>query len=93
MQIESRLHRYGYNVSSVKGLTSKQREVILSCIIDNKIMSKTEICSHLDYLIKRSSNVARLQEALTKWENDRRFVRDYKFGSVKHVKAKRIYIK
>lgn len=93
MQLESKLHKYGYNVSSVNGTTPKQREVVLSYIMENNIMSKTDICSHIDYLINRSRDVMRLQEALSKWECDRRFVRGYMLDNVKHVKANKIHIK
>ena len=38
------------------------------------ILSKAEVCSHLDYLIKRSKNNPSLRNAVSKWQDDREYV-------------------
>lgn len=48
---ESLLMQYGYNVSQTEGLTATARQKILAVIIDNKIMSKSEIISYIDFLL------------------------------------------
>lgn len=50
---ESLLIQYGYNVSQTEGLTDLRRHKILAVIIDNKIMSKGEIISYLDFSLIR----------------------------------------
>ncbi len=38
------------------------------------ILSKAEVSSHLDYLIKRSKNNPSLRNAVSKWQDDREYV-------------------
>lgn len=90
---ESIIHRYGYNVNSVDNLTSTQRRLILRFIVENKVLSTSEICSHLDYLIKRSKNAKGLNGAVNKWKSDRKYIEQLQVTPVKHIKAKSICIK
>lgn len=71
---ESLLHSLGYNVNAQEGLSHLQRQKLLGIIINEKIMTKAEVLSHLDYLIRRSAGTPRLDNARTKWETDRQFV-------------------
>ncbi len=74
---ESTLHILGYNVNSVANLTTAQRWAILEIAVDENILSKMEICSHLDYLIKRSRTRKNFEAAISKWREDREHIANY----------------
>lgn len=80
LQTESLLHQYGYNVNAKSGITSIQRQKILSLIIDEKIMSKYEIISHITWLISMRKNANNMKDAIQKWNEDLTFVRNYDSG-------------
>lgn len=75
---ESILMKYGYNVNKVDDLSEKTRHNILTAIIDNKIMSKVEILSYLDFFINQRKKQSKYSTAVNKWEVDRGFVNAYK---------------
>ena len=74
---ESILHMMGYNVNSQENLTTKQRWTILETIADAKILSITEIRSHLEWLIRRSNNKDNFENARAKWECDSKHMSKY----------------
>lgn len=88
---ESILMQYGYNTSQTKGLSATGRQKILAVIIDNKIMSKSEIISYLDFFINQRSSQARMELAISKWETDREFVENYKIGQYTQFGVNAIY--
>ena len=45
--------QYGYNVSQVNDIPDKQRHMILASVLDNKIFSKSEIISYLNFFIRQ----------------------------------------
>ena len=90
---ESILHSYGYNVNAQENLSSSERRTILKFILNNHILSKSDIKSHLDYLIKRSNNNTKLQDAIYKWQSDRLFIDDYNVSSEPTLKIKSLKIK
>ena len=75
---ESLLHSLGYNVNAQEGLTDRERQRILSIVIDEGAMSTAEVLSFLDYLIRRSQGRPLLDNARGKWNRDRRFVSQYR---------------
>ena len=88
---ESLLMQYGYNVSQTEGLTDLRRHKILAVIIDNKIMSKGEIISYLDFFINQRSSMTNMERAIAKWESDREFVEEYKIGQYAQYGVNAIY--
>lgn len=65
----SLLSKYGYSVR--KGGPKKyERQNILKHIIENSIMSRSQIKSFLEYLIKFNGKKSHMDDAITKWEND-----------------------
>lgn len=88
---ESLLMQYGYNVSQTEGLTATARQKILAVIIDNKIMSKSEIISYIDFFISQRSSNSRMEVAISKWEADREFVENYKIGQYTQYGVNAIY--
>lgn len=74
---ESLLHMMGYNVNAQENLTTKQRWKILETIADAKILSVTEIRSHLEWLIRRSYNNINFENARAKWECDSKHMAQY----------------
>lgn len=75
---ESLLMRNGYNVKANNGLTDMQRQVILSNIIDNKILSPHRIVSYIDMFISQKEHMPQYRNAVDKWKKDRAFVLSYK---------------
>lgn len=88
---ESLLMQYGYNVSQTEGLTATGRQKILALIIDNKIMSKSEIISYIDFFISQQSYNSRMEIAISKWKADREFVENYRIGQYTQYGVNAIY--
>ena len=83
--------QYGYNVSKVEGLSNESRQKILAIIIDNKILSKTEIISYLDFFINQRLSLNNMKDAVAKWKEDRKFVENYKNDVYGQVGVSAIY--
>ena len=87
---ESTLKAHGYSVSEQEGLTELQRRKILAVLIDNYILSKTEIISLLDFFINMHQS-DRFARSVDRWESDREFVENYWPGEMKKFGVKGIY--
>ena len=74
LKSESILYQMGYNVNSQINLRYWERQRILLNVISNGILTKGEVLSHIDYLIKRSEDRIVLSKAVRKWKADRQFV-------------------
>lgn len=70
------MYTHGYNVSAYSDLSTLQRQCILTRLIEDGTLTKAEITSHLDTLIKRASHIPVLANARKKWIADRAFVTD-----------------
>ena len=88
---ESILKQYGYNVSKVEGLSNKSRQKILAIMIDNKILSKSEIISYLDFFINQRVSLDNMKDAVAKWKEDRIFAENYKNSEYARVGVNSIY--
>ena len=89
---ESIMMQYGYTVSQAEELSDAQRRTILEFLLISKVMTKTEICSHLDWLIStRGYDKSRFKKAITKWREDRQFIENYKLNNSREVIVKRIF--
>lgn len=84
---ESLLMQYGYNVSQVRGLSIEQRQKILALIVDNKIMSRNEIIGYLNFFIRQRKAMPKMQNAIKKWEQDKKYVEKYRVGQYRTVKV------
>lgn len=90
---ESILRQYGYSVSQTENLTSVRRQRILAFMMDNKIMSKNEIISYLDFFINQRRSLPNMGMAISKWEDDREFVENYRMEYCSKYGANAIYRK
>lgn len=88
---ESILMQYGYNVSQIKGLSKLKRQKILAVIIDNDVLSKSEIISYLDFFIRQRSHMSNMETAISKWEEDEEFVEHYRIGEYTKFGVNAIY--
>lgn len=88
---ESMLMQYGYNVSQLEGLTMTRRHKILAVLIDNNIMTKSEIISYLDFFINQRQSRHMFEKAIEKWNIDKEFVDEYKVGRYSTVGVSGIY--
>lgn len=78
LNYESILYSFGYNVNSQNNLSDKQRLKILTFIIDNGILSKSEVISYLNYFINMRIGRKEYQNAINKWKNDIKLLNSYK---------------
>lgn len=92
-QRNSLLFNYGYNVQTKKDLSDKQRQMLLSSIIEAQIMDRREIINHLTTLIDRGSKIDKWKTATQKWVKDRDFVSNYELGSLPEVIFDNIILK
>lgn len=90
---ESVLMQYGYSVSQEEGLTSARRRKILALMIDNEIMTRSDIISYLDFFISQRKSLPRFEKAIEKWESDREFVSEYRSGRYSQYGVSGIYRK
>ncbi len=77
---ESILMQYGYTVSQEEGLSSSRRRKILALLVDNGVLTKSDIISYLDFFISQRQYQARFERAISKWESDREFISEYRSG-------------
>ena len=68
------LYVHGYNVNAYNNLTANQRHSILNTLMTDEVLTKAQICSHLDMLIQRAGSQPLLQTAKKKWIADRNFM-------------------
>lgn len=87
MKAESVLRRCGYTVNAKDDLSDQQRQGILMQVIDSGIYSVSELCAFLDWLIEYQgrSRTRNMKPAVTKWQADREFIRNYRIGSRRQV--------
>lgn len=90
MSQESLLMLYGYSVSQTRGLTTRYRQAILAMLIEEKIMTKMEIVSYLDYFIRIRRNQPSMRVAISKWNEDKAFVESYWLSSYRSVRVNQI---
>lgn len=81
---ESILMRFGYSVSQAEGLSEYRRHKILSVLVDNSILTKSEIISYLDFFINQRKS-EKFALAVSKWEIDREYIRKYKIGEYSKI--------
>lgn len=86
----SELFDNGYSVSQEVGLSENQRHEILAFMIDYGIMEQRKILNHIEMLIKTNGKAVNNEIALSKWENDKQFVLNYKLADKPLVKIGRI---
>ncbi|SOC17857.1 leucine-rich repeat domain-containing protein [Pseudobutyrivibrio ruminis] len=78
---ESVIKQYGYNVNQQNNLSDIQRQSILALLIETGVLTKVEICSHLDWLINnRGYNSKKYAVAINKWEKDREYIENLKLN-------------
>ncbi len=78
---ESILMQYGYNVSQIEGLSSIHRKKILALLVDNNILTRSDLISYLDFFISQRNYQSRFEKAIKKWEDDRDFIENYNTGN------------
>lgn len=74
---ESLLMQNGYTVKASVGLTDEQRQTILAHLMDNQILSASQILSYLQMFQAQRRGMPAYREAVAKWEADLQFTRRY----------------
>lgn len=71
---ESLLMKNGYTVSQEEGLSSTERQRILTMVIRNRIMTPSQIIDHIERMINLRDGQSKYDIACSKWREDIRFV-------------------
>lgn len=92
-QSESLLYKYGYNVKTKENISDKQRHLILAAVIESGILTRDQICSHLDTLIERGSKIDKWKLATQKWTQDRQYVKKYNSSHLPEILLNKVILK
>ena len=87
---ESILMQYGYSVAKNNRLSTLTRRRILTMLLDNDILTKTAIIGYLDFFISQRQYQEMYEEAISKWEDDRKYVTEYKMENTKQYGVRSI---
>ena len=74
-ELESILFVEGYTVSQKEGLGARQRQMILSKVIENYLMTPQKVVQHITAQIRLRENNSSYNLACSKWEEDIDFVK------------------
>lgn len=86
----SPLNLCGYSVNQIDGYSDRERKYIISKIIDNGIMKKSEIIRYLEYFIKMNGKKKGNEIALEKWTIDLEYTLNYNFQNQEQHKIHQI---
>lgn len=70
---ESLLRQFGYNVNAQENLSLLERQKIIQLVYENGFMTKSEIMSHLSFLINSRKYLSNMENAVSKWREDLAF--------------------
>ena len=79
-------------MSVSEGLSAEERQGVLAGLVENGVMSAERIEGYLDWFVRFSENNPKRKNAIEKWEEDRRFIRDYIPGNHK-IRVRDIFVK
>lgn len=74
---ESILKIYGYSVSEKDNMPEEARRKILLLLIEEGVLTKSDIISYLKFFISMHHKNSTRQKAVKKWEEDMNYVRKY----------------
>ena len=77
---ESILMQYGYTVSQEQGLSDVNRRRILALLIDNEVLTRSDIIGYLGFFINQRQHQNKYERAISKWEADLEYISEYKKG-------------
>lgn len=92
-QHESILYKYGYNVKTKENLSDKQRHIILASVVESNVLTRDQICSHLDTLIDRGSKIDKWKTATQKWKQDRQYIKNYNTNNLPQILLDKVILK
>ena len=78
---ESILMQYGYNISQIEDLSSLRKKKILALLVDNNILTSSDVISYLDFFYKPKETSIQILKSHKKWEDDREFIENYNTGN------------
>lgn len=82
---QSILSKNGYTVKSGSGIPISERQRILVRVIENGIMTRNQVCDHLQYLIYLNDGKKNYESAVSKWRSDLDYIQSYKFKTDREV--------
>jgi len=87
---ESILHMCGYSVNQTDNLSPAVRQGILQYLIDSKVSNKPEIIDYLNFFIRRNGKKQNMGEAVRRWNEDLKWVREYQINRQRHFEITNI---
>lgn len=88
LKVESLLHQLGYNVNQKDALTSAERQQMLARFVDLGFVSVSSVVNLLVSLIHRNGTRSPISKA--KWEEDLKFISNYKINHERFAFVERI---
>jgi hypothetical protein len=89
----SELNLLGYSVGANSGMDAPNRQALLAEIIDSGVLSKPEIINHLEWLIQTRSSNLYMDNAVSEWSSDLKFVYRYKADNQRTIWVSAFYSK
>lgn len=77
LQNEHIMHYFGYRVGITHGISDNQRHRIIRHLIEEKILTRSQIKNHLEFLIRYSGKRSNMQYAVADWENDIQYLNEH----------------
>ena len=74
---KSDLYLFGYNVSGELADNPVLRQAILEDIVDSGNLTKAQVISHLEWLIRFGKNNDKMQYAISRWKTDLKHIESY----------------
>ena len=90
---ESVLKQHGYTVSQTEDLPVARRRQILTLLVDLDILSTSEIISYLDFFINQRKYQDKFEVAVSRWKEDRDFIKHYHIDYNKKQRIKSLFRK
>lgn len=87
---ESILHMCGYSVNQTDNLSPAARQGVLQYLIDSTVSNKPEIINYLNFFIKRNGKKQNMTEAVRRWNEDLKWIREYQINRQRHFEIANI---
>ena len=90
---QSVLNARGYSVGMESDLSDGERQEILSTALEKKLFKVHDLISFLNWLIQTRKTQSKYDNAVKKWQDDLKFVKDFERENCKKVNVKEIVVR
>lgn len=90
---QSVLNAMGYSVGMELNLPVEERQQILGAALQNKTVEIHDLISFLNWLIQTRKTQSKYEVAISKWQEDLQFVKEFELEEREKVNIKEIFVK